>query len=89
MSFLNATSKTGLIPQHWRRSLAAYLLLLAVVAAANVNLAQARMRGNAVPSQSRVSDANHVTTRALEPQVRVARGPGGRQAGAPQISGYD
>jgi hypothetical protein len=86
MSFLNATSKTGSLPQHWRRSLAAYLVLLAVVAAANLNLAHTRGRDNAVPSQSSVADANRVTTRTLEPKVRVARGPDG---GSPHISGHD
>jgi hypothetical protein len=89
VSFLTATSTTGSIPQHWRRSLAAYLLLLAVVAAANLNLAHTRARGDAVPSQSLVADANRVTTGALEPKVRVARGPDVRQAGSLHISGHD
>ena len=89
VSFLNATSTTGSIPQHWRRSLAAYLLLLAVVAAANLNLVHTRGRGNAVPSQSTVADANRVTIGALESKVRVARVTDVRQVGSPHIGGHD
>ena len=61
MSFLNATSKTGYLPQHWRRSLVAYVLLLAVVAAANVSLAHTRGRSDSGPDRlSRPADANGV-----------------------------
>jgi hypothetical protein len=89
VSFLNATSTTSSIPRHWRRSFAAYLLLLAVVAAANLNLAHTRIRSNAVPSQSKVADANHVTTPAAEPKARVARVTDARQAGSPHIGAHD
>jgi hypothetical protein len=60
VSFINATSTGRAIPQHWRRSLAAYLLLLAIVAAANVHLVQTRGRADA-GRESRVADANGVT----------------------------
>ena len=60
MSSINATSTTRSVPQHWRRSLAAYVLLLAIIAAANVHLVQTRA-GAEPGRESRVADANAVT----------------------------
>jgi hypothetical protein len=67
--FLDETSKTGWLPQHWRRSLAAYASLVVVVAAANASLALRRASHGAAPALTWISDANGVTTSAVTVEV--------------------
>jgi hypothetical protein len=90
VSSLNATSKMRWIPQHWRRSLVAHLLLLAVVAGANVYLAHTRAHSDGVPArQSPIADANRVTTSAVNPKARLALVADAGQADPNRVSERD
>jgi hypothetical protein len=90
VSFVNATAKTGWLPQHWRRSLAAYAALLAVVAAADGSLALRRGRHEAAPApQTRINDANRVTTPAVTAKVSQILVADGRQREPAPTGGRD